>query len=63
MKQVKEMNHRKTMKMHGIWTMVALVCMIAALTPLPVAVLKILAAAGIVCIILCIYTGHRMLKK
>lgn len=57
------MNHRKTMKMHGVWTMAALVCMIAALMPLPQAVLKILAAAGIICIILCIYTGHRMLKK
>ena len=54
---------KKQMRWHGIFTMLALVCLIAALLPFAgILIMKILIAAAVVCIILCIYTGHKMLK-
>ena len=53
---------KKQMRLHGIYTMLAFLCMAASLIVCGPVITRVLAAAGIVCILLCVYTGHKMLK-
>lgn len=55
--------YKKSMKMHGIWTMAALICLALSFFPFGLLIIRFLTGAAIVCIFFCIYTGHKMLKK
>lgn len=55
--------YKKSGKMHGIWTMAALVCLALSFLPFGLLPVRLLNGAAVVCIFFCIYTGHKMLKK
>lgn len=52
-------SYKKSRKLHGIWTIAALVCLGATFFPLGLLPVRLLNGAAVVCI----YTGHKMLKK
>lgn len=56
-------SYKKSRKLHGIWTIAALVCLGATFFPLGLLPVRLLNGAAVVCIFFCIYTGHKMLKK
>lgn len=55
--------YKKSMKMHGVWTMAAIVCLVFSFFPFGLLIVRLLNGAALACIFLCIYTGHKMVKK
>lgn len=53
---------KKQMRLHGICTILAFLCMVVSLIVYGPVITRVLAAAGLVCILLCMYSGHKMLK-